>query len=353
MRAAGLQMPDGRFAGRRAPGREAPSKPAAARSEAESRRLLRPARFDDLGLRRALGEGVLPLLVAAMAFLAALALAGAVGAASLAHHWQEGAAAALTVQVPHPGAPAARDATHASEAPASRLERVMAILRDTPAITDARTLSGAELADLLRPWLGSAAEASALPLPAVVEAHAAGDDLDLASVTARLEEAAPGTLLESHGVWMRRLATLARSLQACAGAALVVVAAVAAAVIAIATRTGLAARREAIEIVHGLGATDGYIAGRFASRATRLAAIGGAAGSLAALPVLLALARIAAPFVATQPAGGLTNATAAPTLLATLPAALWLALLALPLAAAAIGFLTAQGTVRRWLRRLA
>jgi hypothetical protein len=36
-----------------------------------------------------------------------------------------------------------------------------------------------------------------------------------------------------------------------------------------------------------LGATDGYIAGRFAARATLLAALGGTAGALAALPVLL------------------------------------------------------------------
>jgi hypothetical protein len=39
-------------------------------------------------------------------------------------------------------------------------------------------------------------------------------------------------------------------------------------------------------------------------------------------------------------------------LLAVLPGPLWLVLPALPMATAAIGFLTAQGTVRRWLRRL-
>ena len=126
---------------------------------------------------------------------------------------------------------------------------------------------------------------------------------DLEPLAARLAAAAPGTLTESHGMWVRRLSLLAGSLQACAWLALAVVAAVAAAVVAIATRAGLAARREAIEIVHGLGATDDYIAGRFASRATGLAAVGGALGALAALPVLLVLARLAAPFAA-APAGG-------------------------------------------------
>src|SRR5258705_327922 len=84
--------------------------------------------------------------------------------------------------------------------------------------------------------------------------------------------AGPGPGVGGQDVWTRRLSVLARSLQACAGLALLLVAAVAAAVIAVATRAGLTARREAIEIVHGLGATDGYIAARFAGRATLLAA---------------------------------------------------------------------------------
>jgi cell division transport system permease protein len=126
------------------------------------------------------------------------------------------------------------------------------------------------------------------------------------------------------------------------------VAGVAAAVIAVATRAGLSTRREAIEIVHGLGATDGYIAGRFSARATLLAAVGSACGVLAALPVLLALARMAAPFTADGSVTGDTLGDA----FATVPAPLWLALLVLPASAAAIGFATAQSSVRRWLRRL-
>jgi cell division transport system permease protein len=115
----------------------------------------------------------------------------------------------------------------------------------------------------------------------------------------------------------------------------------------VATRAGLSARREAIEIVHGLGATDGYIAARFASRATLLAATGGMIGALVALPVLLALANFAAPF-----AGVVSESSSPIDFVAALPGVLWLTLPGLPAAAAAIGFLTAQATVRRWLRRL-
>lgn len=301
---------------------------------------MRPAGFDELGLRRAVADRILPFLVAAMAFLAALALSGWVGAASLARHWQEGAGAVLTVQVPHP-------ANAAAQGGGTRLARVLGLLTGTPGIAEARALTEDELGELLRPWLGAAAERLAIPLPAVIAVRLADARTDLAPLAARLEAAAPGTLTESHGVWIRRLSVLARSLQACAGLALLLVALVAAAVIAVATRAGLVARREAIEIVHGLGATDGYIAARFAARATLLAAAGGIAGAILALPILLTLATMAAPF-----AGLNAPADSPSNVLTALPTPLWLALPGLPAVAAAIGFLTAQATVRRWLRRL-
>lgn len=307
-----------------------------------TRSLLRPARFDDLGLKRALSDRLLPLLVAAMAFLAALAWGGVVAAAALSQHWQAGAGTLLTVQVPQPfEATAGAPGDVARAAPGSRLDRVVSVLRGTPGIAMARVLEEAELAALLSPWLGTGAGRIALPLPAVVEARLADPALDVAALAARVAGAAPGTLLESQDVWVRRLAVLARSLQACAGVALAVVAFVAVAVVAVATRAGLSTRRDAIEIVHGLGATDGYIAGRFARRATLLATAGAAGGTVAALPALLGLASLAAPFAGRAEAN-----------LGALPGSLWLVFPALPMLAAAIGWVTAQGTVRRWLRRL-
>ena len=76
---------------------------------------LRAARFDELGLRRALADHMVPFLVAAMAFLAALALAGWIGAAVLAGHWEGGAGSTLTVQVPRSGDPAKIGDRHTSE----------------------------------------------------------------------------------------------------------------------------------------------------------------------------------------------------------------------------------------------
>ncbi len=310
---------------------------------------LRPSGFDDLGLRRAVADRMLPLLVAAMAFLAALALAGWFGTDALSRHWRDGAGAALTVQVPDPDSPAEPALPVTGGQGSSRLGAVLTLLNSTQGVASAHALSKQALSDLLKPWIGaSGSEDLAISIPAVIAVRLTDADFDVLPLTRRLQAAAPGTLVEDHGIWISRLTALTRSLQACAGLSLVLVAAVAAAVIAVATRAGLATRREAIEIVHGLGAADGYIAGRFAARATMLAAAGAAVGGLAALPILLALAALAEPFVAEPTADGLT----VPDALGALPLALWLALPCLPAVAAVIGFATAQGTVRRWLRHL-
>ncbi len=301
---------------------------------------LRPSGFDELGLRRALSDRLLPFLVAAMAFLAALALAGWVGAASLARDWQAGSGSVLTIQVPRPAEPAA-------SGDGTRVARVLALLDGTPGIQSARQLTDDELEALLRPWLGTGSGRLDLPLPAVIAVRLADPEADLAPLAQRLAGEAPGVLVEGHGTWIGRLTKLARSLQACAGLALLLVVVVAAAVVAVATRSGLSVRRQAIEIVHGLGATDGYIAGRFAARATLLATVGGVAGAVLALPVLVTLAGLAAPFTSDVDA-----ASAPMAFLAALPTTIWASLVALPAGAAAIGFLTAQGTVRRWLRRM-
>jgi cell division transport system permease protein len=65
------------------------------------------------------------------------------------------------------------------------------------------------------------------------------------------------------------------------------------------------------------------------------------------LPVVLALANIAAPL-----AGATPRLNVPADVLTALPAGLWLVLPGLPLIAATIGCMTAQITVRRWLRRL-
>jgi cell division transport system permease protein len=208
-------------------------------------------------------------------------------------------------------------------------------------VSAVHVLSAAELDALLKPWLGADVSALALPVPAVVTASWAGPGAPDA-LSAALAAAAPGTQVSTGARWAAQVAALTASIQASAVAVLLIVALVAAAVVAVATRAGLGQGRDAIEIIHGLGALDADIADRLAQRATIFAAAGAAVGALLSLPVLLWLNMLAAPF------GGIVTASRVPGL----PETFWAVLPALPLIAAVIGWSTTQLTVRGWLRRL-
>ncbi len=266
-------------------------------------------------------DRALPLLIAAVVFLAGLAGAGGIAAAGLARQWR-GAAGGAIIEVPDAYADAAA-----------------ALLGPT-----AHRLAPAELADALRPWLGDDSGRLAVRLPALFT-RPDGVPPDLAQALAR---AAPGAIVSANTLWQDRLVALADSLRACAALAVGAVGFVATGIIAVATGAGLAARQDSIGIVHHLGATDGLIAGKFAARIAWLALIGGVLGAALSALVLLGLAEMAAPF-RLPPAA----APGAGTHLAIGSAALWLMLAALPALAALTGWLTAQATVRLWLRRLA
>ncbi|MFL1461644.1 FtsX-like permease family protein [Roseococcus sp. DSY-14] len=272
---------------------------------------LRPLRGrDPLGLRRALADRLLPALVGAMALLAALALAAAAGAGHLAARWQAAAdgPAILTLPAGTPDTALAPLHAHAGLAPVAE----------------------ARLRALLAPWLG---DAPALPLPRVLEAA----PRDPAAFRAAVE-AIPGARLEGRGESLAPALRLATGLRVLALGLLAVTGAVAAALVAVATRAGIAARRDTIVILHELGARDADIAGRFAARLGALCAAGAAAGLALALAALAVIVPAAVPVALSRPAGW-----------ADLPWA-WLALL--PPGFAALGWAVARWTVARWLRRL-
>ncbi|MCE2564312.1 ABC transporter permease [Komagataeibacter sp. FNDCF1] len=307
---------------------------------------------DGLALRQALPGQFLPFLVAAMAFLAALALAGGIAAHGLSQRWTHGAGAVTTVQVPGPDDPASADGTATAALP-TRIAAVQAVIDATPGIAAAHRLNEGELRDLLAPWIEQTGD-PVLPLPAVIEVRTRPGYPLPPDLAARLQARAPGVMVEHDSIWSDRLAALAASLQACALLAVLIVMTVAVGVVMAATRAGLQTRRQAIALIHSLGATDSYISERFATRVGLLALGGGLGGSVLALPMLVAMSWLAAPFNA----AGETSIPPAMdwhdprAWIGLLPHALPWMLLALPPVAALTGWATTQLTVRAWLRRL-
>jgi cell division transport system permease protein len=266
---------------------------------------------DPLGLRRALADRLLPALVGAMALLAALALGGAHGAGALADRWQQAAGGQWLLTLP-------------------RAAPTEAALAGLAPVAEVRPVGEERLRALLAPWLG---EAPGLPLPHLFELRAP-DEAALRAAVAAI----PGASLERRGASVAQALQLAEGMRWLSLVLLGIITAVSAALVAVATRAGIAARRDTIVILHELGTRDSDIAARFARRLASLCGLGALAGLAVATPALWGLAGAAIPVVLARPAAW-----------DDLP---WLAMALLPLAAAGIGWLTARLTVRRWLRRL-
>lgn len=276
-------------------------------------------RGDPIGLRGALADRLLVALIAAMALFATCALAGHEAVSQLAKRWQQGANAAVTVQIPNP-------------TPA-RMEAALGALRALPAVREAQAVDPGRMAELLRPWLGDVA---GLPLPGVIELRLADLAADPVLIGDRVAEAVPGAVTEAHGVFVARLAAVARALSAAALMVVLLVAVVGASVVVLAVRAGIAARRDSVMVLHMLGAADRDIAGRFARRTAWLALLGAILGVGLAAGVVWALLQLAGPMlpeITTQ----------------DLPL---LGLAAIPLSAALIAWAATIASILLWLRRL-
>jgi len=271
----------------------------------------------------------LPLLVAIMVYLAALALAGALAMNKLAERWDSGLSGALTVQLPA-----------ASEGDGG-LAAVVEALAATPGVLAVEPLDGAAMTALLEPWLGDAVLTGDLPLPRLIAVTVdTAQPPDVAALEARLQDLAPGSLVDDHQRWLARLLDLARAVELMALVVVLLVVLAACIMVAFVTRMGLAAHEQAIELLHLIGAQDSYVARQFQNHALSHGLRGGILGLALAVPTLY-LVR----FLLQRIDSGLL-----PEL--TLRPYEWSLLILLPVAAALITMITARIGVMRTLARM-
>jgi cell division transport system permease protein len=222
----------------------------------------------------------------------------------------------------------------------ARVSAVLAVLRAAPGVARAELLAQDRVAALLEPWLGEGATLADLPLPRLIDVTLADRDADVEAIARRATAAAPSVSVDSHGVWLRHITSFARAIELTAAAVVALISIAAIAVVVFATRSGLAVHREAIEILHLIGARDSFIANEFQRQALWLALKGGLIGFALAGITLAALYVFSARI----------DAALVPDLdLAWTQVA---ALVALPFGAAVIGMETARRTVMSALGRM-
>lgn len=288
-------------------------------------------------LPRDKGAAPLDVVIAIMAFLAALALGASLLAERAAIGWREGLADHLTVQI----VPSSE--SDAEEALDGEATAAVALLRTTRGIAHAAELSNDETAALVEPWLGKSTLIPELPLPKLIDATIMpGTEVDLTLLSRQLKHTAPHAVLDDHRRWIGRLKGLASTVTFSAYGLLVLIAIAMAATVSFATRAGLEAHHEKVELLHQMGAQAGFIARAFERHYLASAFFAGLAGAGTAAVGFALSGGLA--FVGVQSVPFLPPLVLNPNEIA------WLAVV--PAAAAAIAFATARLSVLAALKNI-
>ena len=225
-------------------------------------------------------DGALIFVVSVLCFLACLTAIAAFGADRAAQGWSRQLQGSATVII----------RAKSGESPDAAASRAAEALSGTAGVAQAVALERAKAEALLEPWLGKDGIIQDLPVPRLVTveldpiAPATAQTLDSA-----LKAAGVDATVDDHSLWMEDISRAGEIARALAAAVLLLMAASAAAVIAFATRAGLAARRDVVKILHLTGAEDRFIANLFQTRFARMAAYAGLIGGLGAFGVGLAV----------------------------------------------------------------
>jgi cell division transport system permease protein len=218
-------------------------------------------------------DGALTFVVAVLCFLACLTALGVIASDRAARGWAADLAGEATVIVRPRGA----------ESPDTAAARAAEALAGAPGVSEARAIEREKAEALIAPWLGSQVDLEDLPVPRLVAVTLDPDHPATAGGLSRaLKAAGVDGLVDDHSMWIgdiRRAAGLSRWFGL---AVFLLIAATAAAVVAFATRAGLASRRDVVETLHLTGAEDAFIARLFQARFARTAAIAGLWGAGAA-----------------------------------------------------------------------
>ena len=180
-----------------------------------------------------------------------------------------------------------------------------------------------------------------MPLPRLVDVDIApGYGLDAGSLALRLQASLPGVTVDDAKLWLDRLADLGRSLEYLAIAVVILIGLAAVATVIFTTRMGISIHRNVIELLHLIGARDGYVAAQFQRQAMMLGLRGGVLGIALAVATLYGLHQVA----------GRVETPLAPDM----PVAnwAWVVLAAVPVATALIAMVTARLTALRELAKM-
>lgn len=213
-------------------------------------------------------------VVAIMTFLAALTTGAVMMVVSAANDWQSEVGREVTIQVrPAPGRNLEADVSSA-----------IALTRASPGIAEVRAYTKEESAALIEPWLGSGLALNDLPIPRMIVVKLlSGAAPDFSGLRKALAAQIPNASLDDHRGWIERMRTMADTAVLVGAVILGLVLVVTVLSVTFATRGAMATNRPIVEVLHYVGATDGFVASQFQRHFLALGLRGGAIGGGAAI----------------------------------------------------------------------
>lgn len=281
----------------------------------------------------------LTLAMTVMCYLATLALGALMLVEGAVTQWASGVSAEVTVQV--------RPLSEANIE--SEVAKAIAILEAAPGVAGVRRLSAEVARQLLEPWLGETMDVERLPIPALIAVTVdPARPPDFVALETVLEEGVKGVSVDTHRRWQAELMRTATTMRRLSFAVLALIALSASGLVVFATRSVLDANRGVIELLHLVGARDGFIAGTVKGRFFRTGLVSGLFGTLAGV------ATFAVMSLSGSPAGNDALAEASTRLLISTPSisiATYVVFLTVPIAATLLSVATAHAAVVRLLRQ--
>lgn len=204
---------------------------------------------------------------AAIVFVTTLALAFAFAVGRAADEWRSDVQSGVTLRI---------------EGPPDRLDgleaQAIAVLETTPGIGSFDVMGAKVQEQLLEPWIAASELLPELDLPRLITITPDDQELDVESLSLRLEAEVPGATLVDHAEWVAPLAQAAdRISRFSAGAGALALFALTAMTV-LSVQAAMAANRHIIATLRLLGAYDSFIAGAFILRLTWRAILGAAIG---------------------------------------------------------------------------
>jgi len=238
--------------------------------------------------RNSISGRALVAVVAIMTFLVSLTTGAAILVTKAAGEWQSDISREITIQImPAPG----RDLD-------TSVNRAVAIARAISGVLEVRPYSKEESMKLLEPWLGSGISLSELPVPRLIVIKIAAEATpDLGQLRRVLADQVPGAVVDDHRGWIDRMRAMAGTAIAVGVCILILMFAATVLSVAFATRGAMATNKAVIEVLHFVGAKNGFIARHFQHHFLMLGLQGGAIGGGAAIVVFVAAAMISHWFV--------------------------------------------------------